>query len=377
MDSAVVAAGDTVTAAERNLIRKDILTNAGQYVTATGAGNAFVVTLDDQLAVGDMLAGLPVWVKANHTITGAPTLRIDDGGGTLLAAKAMVKGLSTPLQAYDIISGEIFAVRYDGTNMQVVTGLRSPANQKILTAGETLAAGEWFYVSDGTGGRTAGRAYKADANDGTNTDSINVRGACVIAAASAGDLFVGDVGGITATQSGLTANVQYYLSDTAGAISSTPGSTIVEVGTAISATELAININQKMSHAAAGSASSSTTQNVDTTITCGFRPRLIKIKYKLNGLTSGSDVFTIGESLYHGTSAVSHVNLINQSTGNITSSTYTMSGGVTAGSAAGVYLIVTLSVLSISATGCVIRCAFTAGGGPAAKTSNFDVLLIR
>ncbi len=130
MDSAVVAAGDTVTAAERNLVRKDILTTAGQYVATTGGTTAYIVTLDSQLAVGDMLAGFPVRIKMNATCTGPSTLRIDDGAGTLLEATSMRKNVDEEVSPGDLVTGKIYDVVYDGTYIQILNSFEETGVSK-------------------------------------------------------------------------------------------------------------------------------------------------------------------------------------------------------------------------------------------------------
>jgi hypothetical protein len=118
------------------------------------------------------------------------------------------------------------------------------------TAGEDVDGSttpQAVYVSDGTGGRTSGRYYHADANDGTNTDAINCWGFVKGNTTTGNDDDI-ITNGIVDGFSGLTVGELYYLSDTAGAITTTPSSTNVQpLGRAYSATELwFFGINKEM-----------------------------------------------------------------------------------------------------------------------------------
>lgn len=101
------------------------------------------------------------------------------------------------------------------------------------TAGETLAEDEAVYlkISDG-------RWWKADADSASTSENV-IRGITRGAAANAGDSIIN---GITIfgehEMTGLTANTKYYFSDTAGAISTTPGTKEVTFGYATSTTKI-------------------------------------------------------------------------------------------------------------------------------------------
>jgi len=136
------------------------------------------------------------------------------------------------------------------------------------------------YISDGTNSRTSGRFYKADANDTTNM-AVRFFGFVTANASSVGTSYDVKYGGVVSGFSGLTIGVEYYLSDTAGAIASAPVSSIaVPIGIAISATELAI-LPQTKTIYATYSHSTSSGETVDTTLSIGFRARFI-IAYAQN-----------------------------------------------------------------------------------------------
>jgi hypothetical protein len=89
--------------------------NAG---TATGSGNAYVLTLNP--AIASYVTNQCFMFQANHTVTGAATLNINGRG--VKALRKFVSTVSTDLSANDIASGQIITVCYDGTNMQLTGG---------------------------------------------------------------------------------------------------------------------------------------------------------------------------------------------------------------------------------------------------------------
>ncbi len=106
--------------------------------------------------------------------------------------------------------------------------------------------------------------------------------------------------------------------------------------------------------------SQTTTVNVDTVITCGFAPRMIQISFTLNGVTSSAGKVTTGIITASSTGAIV-TGLIAQQDGVL--STANNFGSPTAGSAAGNYAIVVLSITAVSGTGFTLRIAFTNNGG--------------
>lgn len=134
-----------------------------------------------------------------------------------------------------------------------------------FTAGEDLTAGDavYFKVSDG-------KIWKADtdadestynflgfARDGYTAEDTDVQ------------IITGGI--ITKAGWGLTAGTWYYLSGTAGAVSSTPGTRMLEVGVAISTTELLIVLRKPRQK----SGNTSLTGTDTETVTIGFRPALV------------------------------------------------------------------------------------------------------
>ena len=89
--------------------------NAG---TATGSGNAYVLTLNPPIAA--YVVNQCFMFQANHTVTGAASLNINARG--VKALRKFVSTVSTDLAANDIANGQIVTVCYDGTNMQLTGG---------------------------------------------------------------------------------------------------------------------------------------------------------------------------------------------------------------------------------------------------------------
>lgn len=89
------------------------------------------------------------------------------------------------------------------------------------TAGENLSAGDAVYLSDGTGGATTGRWYKAD-SDNTYSSTLAQAVGFTTAAITTGASGTIRRGGRVTGLSGLTSGTLYYISATSGAITSTP-----------------------------------------------------------------------------------------------------------------------------------------------------------
>lgn len=108
------------------------------------------------------------------------------------------------------------------------------------TAGESLAAGEAVFLSNGTGGLTGGLWYRTDA-DLTYRSTAAVMVGVSPAAVTSGTSGAMRISG-TVTTSGLSTGAAYYLSGTIGAITTTPPTNAVRVGQAQSATVLVVGL---------------------------------------------------------------------------------------------------------------------------------------
>lgn len=107
------------------------------------------------------------------------------------------------------------------------------------TAGEALSENDCVYLSDGSGSLTTGSWYKADAD--TTYSSVTARqiGFAVAAISSGSDGAI-RIGGRVTGLSGLSSGSDYFVSSTAGGITSTRPGNARRVGTADSSTSLII-----------------------------------------------------------------------------------------------------------------------------------------
>jgi hypothetical protein len=106
--------------------------------------------------------------------------------------------------------------------------------------GETITAGQLLYLSDGTGGKTAGRWYLADADNDYQSTLATQLGFAVSGGVAADSVSIRVLGRVTGL-SGLTAGAVYYVSATAGSITSTPPAKKRKVGTADTTTSFIIS----------------------------------------------------------------------------------------------------------------------------------------
>lgn len=90
------------------------------YVTTGGSANAYTATMVPVIAA--LTTGLTLNLTANFTNTGASTLIVNG-----LTAKNITKNGTNALGSGDILSGQTFTVRYDGTQFQ----LTSPTSANI------------------------------------------------------------------------------------------------------------------------------------------------------------------------------------------------------------------------------------------------------
>jgi hypothetical protein len=106
-----------------------------------------------------------------------------------------------------------------------------------VTAGEDLAALDCVYISQGDGSKTAGRAYKTDA-DNTYSSSTAISLGLAPAAIASGNTGSIRLGGSLGGYTGLTAGATQYVSATAGALTESAPTNVQIVGQATSTTEV-------------------------------------------------------------------------------------------------------------------------------------------
>lgn len=126
-----------------------------------------------------------------------------------------VPTLSDPLQLATV-----------GYVLSIVTGGVVTFNANVIAgmAGETIVSGEWVYFRE-----SDGRWYKTDATDTTKSRNVRIgkaRGAGTAGNGITGGVFVGGI----ETVGTYVAGTKYYLSNTPGALATSPGTENVLVG---------------------------------------------------------------------------------------------------------------------------------------------------
>lgn len=106
-------------------------------------------------------------------------------------------------------------------NISAIPPAGSSADTDVSgTAGENLSAGDAVYLADGTGGTTTGRWYKTDADAVASSTGAQALGFAT-AAINTGSSGTIRVNGRITGLAGLTAGSLYYISATAGALTTT------------------------------------------------------------------------------------------------------------------------------------------------------------
>ncbi len=112
-----------------------------------GSANAF--TLTPTVPITAYYAFMTLTVKANFTITGAPTLNVSGKG-----AKAILKKGTLPLEPGDIVSDQIFTVVYDGTAWQLQgVSSNSVFQKEFLSSGQTVTPAGALTIAHGLGAK--------------------------------------------------------------------------------------------------------------------------------------------------------------------------------------------------------------------------------
>ena len=136
------------------------------------------------------------------------------------------------------------------------------------TAGEDLVANNGVYLSDGSGSKTAGRWYKADADN--TYSSTDPKVGLAVAAIDTGETGLIRIGGTMDGFSSLTLGAKEYVSGTAGALTETAPTNAKVMGWAMSATQVVIdpavpNVGvMELLHCDTGSTSTESAHNFDT-----------------------------------------------------------------------------------------------------------------
>ena len=134
-----------------------------------------------------------------------------------------------------------------------------------------------------------GLVYKAKANDTTLINAFGFINTKALITTTPSIIYSGIVSGFT----GLTKGAAYYVTDTAGTISTTPSTTCqIPIGKALSATQLEIIVGKKTASATSSTGSINGTTN--TAITCGFNPAKIEWSYKISSPADTHQTFSVG-----------------------------------------------------------------------------------
>lgn len=204
-----------------------------------------------------------------------------------------------------------------------------------------------------------GLIYKADANTSTRVNAYGF----ITTNALISTTPVVKVAGILRGFSGLTIGAEYYVTDTAGSISTTPSTTCqIPVGRAISATEIELCFGKKVAFATiTHSAVAGATD--DQTITVGFQPALVTMNVLISNAGSSTNLAK-GVASFNTTSAwksiclsyidnagtaITSNNITTFIENNVATTPYTLEG--TGGNRSRI----TWSINSISSTGFVSR----------------------
>lgn len=238
-----------------------------------------------------------VWTYAAGTTT--PIATYSNNTGTL-NANPIIADANGRFTAY-VLAGTNYKFVYENTPCSASghgTVLRTADN--ILgtpgasatvdvtgTAGETLSAGNCAYLSDGSGSKNSGQWYKCDSANtySSTTPSIGMALAAITAASSGSIRIAGAMTGLSSLSTGST----YYVSGTAGALTTTAPANSRRVGQADSATTLVLTGNPPppltlpVSVANGGTGLSSTPTNGQLLIGNGTN-------YTLAALTAGNGI---------------------------------------------------------------------------------------
>jgi len=176
-----------------------------------------------------------VYTDVNGTVAHANPVILDGTGGETI----YVSPTSYKFTLHDASDNLIWTV----DNALAFSGFAASLDV-TGTAGEALAAGEAVYLSDGAGGRTAGRWYLADADTAAYSSQAPLTGTCPVAIASgaAGSI---RLQGKQDGYSSLTVGSNYYASATAGAITATTPTNARKIGIADTSTSILLDQTQR------------------------------------------------------------------------------------------------------------------------------------
>ena len=203
------------------------------------------------------VAGAKAYFYLSGTVT--PTNVYSDSGLTTAYTQPVVADANGIFQAIFLTPGVAYKVDVQTSAGVSLTGypqdpqLAIPTSATTVdqteTAGEALTAGQGAYISDGSGGKTAGLLYKWDSATtySSITPTIGMVPNAIAASAQGTFRIAGQVTGL----SSLTVGTSYYVG-TAGALTATAPSNTRFVGQADTTTSLIISANPPPSTSGSG-----------------------------------------------------------------------------------------------------------------------------
>lgn len=294
------AGGDTVTASNNNDLRKDIAQLAGDIATAGGSSNAYTLTIDSLIAAYTTFQSFKF--KANFTNTAAATLNVNSLGAKTIK-KLGIGGL-VDVNASDLVNGNIYTVVYDGTVMQLQTGISTGDKVAIaLTFGEDIDGTStpqavYLKASDGKVWRCDSEATESSfAFIGFTKQNITANNIGVV-------IVQGLIEGFTS----LTAGADYFTNATAGAIGTSPGTYSYKIARAMSTTSVMIEKGLKM---AMITFDTRTTNGSTATTGVGFRPK--EVEFIIKAVFGSGSLKSVVTSKGYATNASNQYNVYDSS----------------------------------------------------------------
>ena len=240
--------------------------------TCVWSTDHFIITSADTTSSSEISVTSAYGAGAGTDISGA-------GAGTYMDSDTGNGTASDPVLDPTADAGSLVKLDATGNLDHVFRG-----DAVILVAGESIdgtTTPQCIYISDGTVG-TAGRVFKADADDLTN---MGVRAVGFVTSnVTVGESVIVYIKGLVSGFTGLTPGVDYSLSTTAGGISDTVTSNpAVRVARAISATQVMIVDDAPVEMAYLATTTGGVLENayIDVAITTGFRPLWITANFAL------------------------------------------------------------------------------------------------
>lgn len=288
------AGGRKLFASELRELRRDVL-KLGEFLSSTGSANNYIIQIDSNEATGidgqkigpTLEAGHIIFFEADKTNTGPATITIKNNAGTdLETAVPVKKNMVEELMAGDIAEGELIRLFFDGTDFQI----------------QSVKSGVVGIAGDDIDGETLPVAVALDPADDKllpldlSTTATNFVG-FVTSDVDEDDEVLLRVNGVVGGFTGLVPGTTYYMSDTPGVITATPptgsGAKIVEVGVAVSDTQLFILNNNSAvgiygANYASDTSPASTTKNATYTLNLPKKARLIQFQVCIWGAYSGA-----------------------------------------------------------------------------------------